>query len=137
MDKREILRRLDAFPYDRGDWWLVAGGAMVLYGLRDRAGDIDLGCTAAMADRLAADGCKPSRTADGKRRFRYGEDIEIFEEWLRDAVTTVEGIPVVTVRGLMEMKRELGREKDLADVARIEAYLRQREEESVKKRAAE
>ena len=127
MNRQEILERLRAFEYDRGEYWVVTGGAMVLYGIREQTGDIDLGCSAAMADALEAAGCPHRRMADGGRWFRYSRDIEIFEGWLRDSVGTVEGFPVISLRGLLEMKRELGREKDLRDIALIEAFMRREE----------
>ena len=56
MNRQEILDRLKAFPYDRNEYWIVAGSAMVIYGIRDETGDIDLGCSARMADLLESDG---------------------------------------------------------------------------------
>ena len=129
MDRQEILATLDAFPYDRGGYWVITGAAMVLYGIRDQAVDIDLGCTAELADRLEADGLPLRRTGDGKRWFRYGDSIEIFEEWLQDTVVTADGFPVVSLRGLIGMKQELGREKDLKDIEMIRAYLKQKQGE--------
>ena len=55
MNRQEIVAELNAFPYDRAGYWIVAGGAMTLHGVRAETGDIDLGCTRALADRLAAD----------------------------------------------------------------------------------
>lgn len=46
--------------------------------------------------------------------------IEIFENWIEGAVEMLGGVPVVCVDGLIRMKRKLGREKDLADIALIE-----------------
>ncbi len=123
MNRLEIITELCAFPYDRADYWVVAGGAMVLYGVRPEPGDIDLGCTRALADRLAADGYPYRLTDDGRRRFRYGKCIELFEEWLYDRTETVEGFRVISLEGLIEMKTALGREKDLSDIARIRAFL--------------
>ena len=126
MDRTEIVEALRAFPCGLHDCWLLAGGAMVLYGLREQTADLDLGCGRALADRLEADGCPYERTADGKRRFRLGE-IELFEDWLSGPVTLRDGLPVVTPEGLLAMKRALGREKDLADLARLEAFLQRGE----------
>ena len=122
MNRLEIITELCAFPYDRADYWVVAGGAMVLYGVRPETGDIDLGCTRALADRLAADGYPYRLTDDGRRRFRYGKCIELFEEWLYDRTETVEGFRVISLEGLIEMKTALGREKDLRDIALIRAF---------------
>ena len=50
MDRKEILEALDAFPYDRGGYWVITGAAMVLYGIRKQTADIDLGCSAELAE---------------------------------------------------------------------------------------
>ena len=124
MDKQEIKSILRAFPYSPDDYWVIAGAAMVLYGIKDQTPDIDLGCSKKLADRLEADGCLPRRTEGGNRWFTYGDRMEIIENWLRDSVTEVEGLPVVTVKGLIEMKRELGREKDVKDIQSIREYMK-------------
>ena len=69
------------------------------------------------------EGCLYKITSDGNRRFKIGEDFEVFENWLFDKVVTVEGIPVISVKGLMEMKQKLGREKDKRDIKLIEEYI--------------
>jgi len=123
MNRQDIIEALKLFPYDRNEYWIITGSAMVMYGIRKETHDIDLGCTAAMADALEADGLPVKRTADGKRHFRYGDDIELFEEWLCDTTQTIEGLRVITPKGLTEMKKALGREKDLRDIAMIEAFM--------------
>ena len=120
MNRTQLLERLKTLAFDKNDYWLITGGAMVLYGLRAETGDIDLGCTREMADALEASGLTPTILKDGTRKFLYGEDIEIFEEWLYDRVELVEGVPVISLNGLLAMKKTLGREKDLRDVRLIE-----------------
>ena len=48
MRKPDILARLRALPWDPKEYWLITGGAMVLYGLREWTHDVDLGCTTAL-----------------------------------------------------------------------------------------
>ena len=120
MNRTQLLERLKTLEFDKKDYWLITGGAMVLYELRAETGDIDLGCTREMADALEASGLTPTILKDGTRKFLYGEDIEIFEEWLYDRVELVEGVPVISLNGLLAMKKTLGREKDLRDVRLIE-----------------
>lgn len=133
MNRNEIIGRLNAFPFPREAYWVITGSAMVLYGIREETADLDLGCTAEMADRLEAEGYLYRRTEDGKRWFRYGDSIEIFEEWLRDSTLLLEGFRVVTLEGLLTMKRELGREKDLRDIESILAFLIQQKTVGQKK----
>ena len=124
MDKQEIKSILRAFPYPSEDYWVITGAAMVLYGIKDHTPDIDLGCSKELADRLEAEGCLLRRSDSGNRWFKYGERIEIIENWLRDSVVRVEGLPVVTAKGLIEMKQELGREKDIKDIQLIREYMK-------------
>ena len=124
MTRADILERLRVLDWPVEDYWLVAGGAMVLYGLRPETHDLDLGCTTARADALEAAGVPFEEMSDGSgRRFTVSGDVEAFENWLMDRVELVDGVPVVSLKGLREMKRALGREKDLRDVARIDAFL--------------
>ena len=120
FDKPSLLQRLGELGFPTTEYWVITGGAMVLYGFRPQTHDIDLGCATSLADKLEREGYPVSRTADGNRKIAYAHDVEIFENWLEGAVEMVDGVPVVSVDGLMEMKRKLGREKDLADIALIE-----------------
>ena len=123
MKKAEMIEKLKAFPYDPAEYWVITGGAMVLYGIREESSDIDLGCTAGLANQLEQEGYLHKVTDDGNRWFKLGEDIEVFENWLFDTVDHVDGIPVISVQGLIEMKKDLGREKDLRDIALINDFL--------------
>ena len=123
MNKAEILEQLDRFPYDRREYWVLTGAAMVLYGIRSQTADIDLGCTAQMADQLEAGGYLYQRTSDGKRWFQYGPSLEIFEDWLAGSPVSAEGFQLVSLPGLLEMKQQLGREKDLRDLALIRQFM--------------
>lgn len=120
FDKDSLLRRLRELSFSEKEYWVVAGGAMVLHGFRPQTRDIDLGCTTLMADKLEKQGYAVSRCEDGSRKILYSEDIEIFENWLEGAVEMISGVPVVSADGLIQMKKKLGREKDLADIALIE-----------------
>lgn len=120
FDKHSLLKRLRELPFSEEEYWVVAGGAMVLHGFRPHTSDIDLGCSTLLADKLEQQGYTVSRYEDGTRRIIYSENIEIFENWIEGTVETISGIPVVCADGLIQMKKKLGREKDLADIALIE-----------------
>lgn len=126
MNKKEIAQRLKELAFDKAEYWLIAGGAMVWHGVREEAGDIDLGCSRKMADSLENQGVPVTRLADGTRKIVPAPDVEIFEEWLYDRVELVDGYPVISLPGLLEMKRRLGREKDMADIRLLEALLGQK-----------
>lgn len=124
FDQFALLRRLQTLPFPKEQYWVVAGGAMVLHGFRPQTQDIDLGCSTRLADELERQGYAASRGEDGARRIRYADDIELFENWIEGAVEIISGVPVVCADGLIQMKRKLGREKDWADIALIEKAIR-------------
>ena len=119
MDKNQLIDRLRNLPFDKAHYWLAAGGAMVIYGFRDETRDIDLGCSTELADELEKQGYPISVLKDGTRRIAYSEDVEIYEDWLMDKVVVQDDIPVVSVDGLIAMKKNLGREKDYRDIELI------------------
>ncbi len=124
FDKQRLIERLDKLDFPPNEYWVVAGGAMVLHGFRQQTSDIDLGCTTLLADKLQQQGYPVFRSDDGKRKIKYSEDIELFENWLEGAIETVCGVPVVNVKGLAQMKKNLGRKKDFADIELIEKFQR-------------
>lgn len=120
FDKQSLSQRLKELSFPEKEYWVVAGGAMVLHGLRPQTHDIDLGCSTLLADRLEQQGYCVSHCEDGTRKIVYSEDIEIFENWIEGKIEIMNGVPVVSVDGLIQMKKKLGRDKDLADIALIE-----------------
>ena len=124
MNRIEIREKLKALPYGMENYWLITGAAMVWYGIKDETGDVDLGCNKDTADCLEADGCPFTRTADGRRWFKLSEDVEVFEDWMKEEAVESDGVSVVSISGLLAMKRKLGREKDKQDIELILRYLR-------------
>lgn len=122
MNKQDIINRLKEFPYSKDEYWVITGSAMVLYGIREMTHDIDMGCSSKMADQLERDGYIPTLTESGNRKFVIGDDIEIFENWKYGSVERIDGVPVLSLDGLIEMKKSLGREKDYRDIYLIEEF---------------
>lgn len=132
FDKYSLLRRLQELPFSEQEYWVIAGSAMVLHGFRSQTHDIDLGCSTLLADILEQQGYTVSRYEDGTRKILYSEDVEIFENWIEGTVEIISGVPVVCVDGLIRMKKKLGRDKDLTDIALIEKVGETREHFSKK-----
>ena len=124
FDKCSLLQRLRDLPFSDKEYWVVAGAAMVLHGFRPQTQDIDLGCSTALADELEQQGYAVTYCEDGNRKILYSEDVEIFENWIEGTVEMISGVPVVCVDGLIRMKKKLGREKDLRDIALIEKAMK-------------
>ena len=123
MNRAEIIARLNKFPYGPEGFWLITGAALVLYGVRQETEDIDMGCTTEIANKLEQDGYLYKIMDDGNRWFKFNDGIEIFENWLCGSIEFHEGIPIMSLQGLREMKQRLGREKDLRDIHLIDEFI--------------
>ena len=123
MNRVELLKVLESLNLDSKEYWLITGGAMVFYGFRKETRDLDLGCTSKLADDLEAKGYPTEIMPDGTRKVCPAPDIEIFENWIYDQVEIIDGIPVISVSGLITMKKNIGREKDIKDIQLIESCL--------------
>ena len=71
FEKLSLLRRLRKLPFSEKEYWVVAGGAMVLHGFRLQTQDIDLGCSTSLADRLEQQGHAVTYCEDGTRKILY------------------------------------------------------------------
>ena len=131
MNRFELLNLLESLKLDPNEYWLIAGAAMVFYGFRKETGDLDLGCTSKLADELEAKDHPVEIMPDGTRKIHPVSDVEIFENWLYDQVEIIDSIPVISVKGLIAMKKSIGREKDLKDIQLIERYLDDHEGEAI------
>lgn len=122
LNKEEIICLLKEAAFDINEYWVTSGAAMVLYGIKDMTRDIDLGCTSKMADKLEDKGYHIEILRDGSRRITFSETIEIFENWIEDKVILLEGLPIVSIDGMIRMKEKIGREKDLEDILLINEF---------------
>lgn len=73
FDQAALLQRLRELPFPEKEYWVVAGGAMVLHGFRQQTRDIDLGGSTRLADQLERQGYAVSRCEDGTRKIIYSE----------------------------------------------------------------
>ena len=126
LRKDDILRIVAGYGFAREDFWLMTGASLVLQGIREETHDIDLGVSRALFERLKAEGHTPFVDEDGDRKIVLDEYTEVFPEWRPQAVETVCGLPCATLESTLAIKRKLGRPKDRADIARIEAELARR-----------
>ena len=95
---------------------------MVMYDIKVETKDIDLGCTKAFADKLENQGFPVVILDDGLRKITISDNIEIFENWIFDKVECIDQLPVISIDGLIEMKKSLGRLKDLKDLELISEF---------------
>lgn len=123
--KETIKDSVSALPFKSEDYCVITGTALVMHGIKEETKDIDISCTKEAFQALESKGYQ-IKQGDFARKVIYSDDVEIFEGWHAGGITMIEGIPVASLESVIVMKKQLGREKDLADIAKIETHLAQR-----------
>lgn len=124
MDKYTLMRRIIQLNLPADSYCVLAGGAMLFYGLREETRDIDLHVT---PEGLAHLESRFSLTVldETTRHYALGDDIELYVTPPDGVVSELrEGIAVQSAREILALKRRLNRPKDREDIAALEDYLR-------------
>lgn len=123
MIKEDIIFKLNKFSFDVSEYWVIAGAALVLQGIRCETADIDLACTKKLFGNLLSLGYCEEKNELGYRKITLEQDVEIFENWEVSGIDYIEGIPTANLLSIREMKIQMGREKDLRDIKLIDEAL--------------
>lgn len=127
LHREDILRLLKDLDFLEDGCWLTSGAALVLYGVKEATRDIDLICTAELADQLEQRGVPFRRDGlDGTRIFQINDKVEVLEDWQTDEVIELDGLKIASLLSIRKQKEALGREKDFEDIRLIDCFLEKR-----------
>lgn len=124
MNKDTLICRVLALGLPLGSYCVLAGGAMLFYGLREQTQDIDLHVNEQAFAHLQA--TQNLTLLDEERRhYAIGDDIELYVTPQEDIVFCVcENVCVQTPQAVLALKKRLARPKDAADIAALESYIK-------------
>ncbi len=133
MNATDIRARLEQLRLPEGDYAVHSSASLVLRGILDEAGDVDVVCRGAAWRRALALVAAGSATLDDgevDQQVRFGDDVELYDGWLGESVEQlideaelVSGVACVRLSAVVAMKEKLNRPKDRAHLARIAAHL--------------
>ncbi len=122
--KADIVKILKDMNLPLGEYWITSGAGLVMHGVKEATGDIDLGCTTNLVECYLREGCKYRVVDDNSRIVEVNDKIEILENWLVDKIELIDGLPVGSLESIRKQKTELGREKDINDIKLIDEYIK-------------
>lgn len=122
--KEDIVKILKDMNLPEKEYWISSGSALVIHGVRDTTGDIDLGCTASLFEDFLNKGCTYRVSMNDIRIAQIDDTVEILENWFVDEIVYIDGLPVASLESIKKQKAELGREKDIRDIRLIDEYIK-------------
>lgn len=124
MKKEEYLKIVDTLNLDKNEYCIISGGVMLMYGLREETGDIDLKVLPKLYEKIKQ---KYTLTKSPKYSYLYelGENIELAVlDFSSEDVVWIDGYPVESIEKQLEWKLANHRVKDEADIRKIQEYLK-------------
>lgn len=133
VDAKTIRARLEQLHLPLGDYAVHSSASLVLRGVLEEAGDVDVVCRgAAWGQALALVEAGSATLHEGglDKQVRFGDDVELYDGWLGadveqliDEAELIGGLPCVRLTAVVAMKEQLNRAKDRVHLERIAAHL--------------
>lgn len=128
MDRKFILKALNAYKFDPTQYVVISSAAMVLYGFKDATKDIDIACSPELFEHIKstyptiferiAEGFECRLTCDAAINF----SVHYYDEYKND-FKLIKGFPVQTPKGILALKRHMNRPSDERDIEILQEYL--------------
>lgn len=122
MNKEELIAFIESLNLPTEEYYILSSGALVLYGLRDVAGDLDLCVTPKLGEELIRRYNLGEENKKGNNFYNINEKFEfvINEDLEFDKIGEYQ---VEKLEKILEFKKARRIKRDLEDVANIEKYL--------------
>ena len=125
MNKEQLLNLIESLNLPKSEYYILSSGVLLLYGVREKAGDLDLCVSPSLFETLK----KQFNLTDDKRNscgfYAITDDVEIVVNEKSDFERTFkDGYPVQTLESILAFKKNRCAPKDIPDIAQIERYLK-------------
>ncbi|MBR3319672.1 hypothetical protein IKG06_04225 [Candidatus Saccharibacteria bacterium] len=119
MNAAELKKRLESLP--RYQFIILAGGSMVMHGLREETNDVDICVSQNLADELGLSGVQPNE----KGYYELPNDLDVTVGMDRFPCEQVDGYLCQRLEEILKFKKRRNEPKDQQDIERIEEYFAQ------------
>ena len=120
MNRETILKKLKELDLDRNEYIIISGASLVVHGLLDKTGDIDLSCSQEYYDSL--DWKLKVGLFDSE--IKYYKDFEIGPNfnWLDD-IDIIEGFRFMGLKNCLKLKLIENKAKDKEIIKKLKSIL--------------
>lgn len=124
MNKEELLKLVEELKLPKTEFYIWSSGSMLLYGLREKAGDLDLCVSNELFKKLKEKYNLKDTDKNECGFYHISQDIEIVPNSKENfKMNYREGYPVEDLRNILEFKEKRNAPKDQKDIENIKKYL--------------
>jgi hypothetical protein len=126
MNKEQLLILLESLELPKTEYYILSSGSLLLYGLREVAGDLDLCVSYELFEKLK----EKYRLKDSDKNecgfYHISQDVEIVPNSKENfKMDYKDGYPVESLKSILEFKEKRNAPKDQKDIENIKKYLKE------------
>lgn len=122
MNKEELLKLVESLNLPKDEYYILGGGSLVMFGIKDTTADLDLCVSNELFEKL-----KEKYNLEKKNEcgfYSISDIIEIIPNPKEEfTCEVIEGYQVEDLRRILEFKKKRNADKDRPYVEKIEEYL--------------
>lgn len=122
MDKDQLIEYIESLKLPTEEYYILSSGCLVLYGLRDIAGDLDICVTPKLGKELIE---RYGLTESECNQANFYHVDDKFEFVINDKLTCdkLGKYQVQKLEDMLKFKKARQKKRDMEDIANIEKYL--------------
>jgi hypothetical protein len=124
MNKEELLKLVEDLDLPKTEFYILSSGSMLLYGLREKAGDLDLCVSNELFEKLKEKYNLKDTDKNECGFYHISQEIEIVPNSKDNfKMNYKDGYPVEDLKNILAFKEKRNAPKDQKDIENIRKYL--------------
>ena len=125
MNKEELIKLIENLNLPKDEYYILSSGFLVLYGLRDLAGDLDLCVSEELFNSLKEKYKIKDEAKNSFGFYKLNDLVEVVVENKKNFTRDFkDGYPAETLERILKFKKKVNRPKDQRDIIKLEEYLK-------------
>ena len=122
MNKEELLKLVESLKLPKDEYYILGGGSLVMFGIKDTTADLDLCVSDELFERLKKEYNLVNKNECGF--YSISDVIEIIPNHKEEfTCEVIDGYQVEELRRILEFKKKRRAQKDMPYIEKIEKYL--------------
>ena len=124
MNKEELLKLVESLNMPKDEYYILGGGSLVMFGIKDKTADLDLCISEELFDRLKEEYGIDEKDKNDCGFYQISDFIEVIPNPKQDfTCEEIEGYQVEELKRILEFKKKRNATKDQPYIEKIARYL--------------
>ena len=124
MNKEELLKLVDSLDLKKGEYYILGGGSLVLFGIKDTTSDLDLCVSEEQFEILKREYNLKEEDKNECGFYHISDIIEVVPNKKSEfQMEEVDGYNVEPIKKILEFKLKRNAPKDQVHIEKIKKYL--------------